>query len=336
MPRPWRIRYPGAKYHVTARGNGREKIYFEPGDYQRFHDQLESALELDEVILYAYACMPNHFHLLVETPLGNIQKFMHRLDTAYSMYFRYKHGRPGHCLQGRYGAKLVGGDDYLMRLTRYIHLNPIRTKRMKQEPVREQKRYLRKYAWSSYGGYAAEEKAEEMVDYRWLTLTGRKTMRGRRKAYERYVEGMIGGEDEVLKPALKASRYAVGEGEFCKEIEEGLEEARLRKGCFGGDVIWPATREVGIEEVMSLVAAEFQVDNERLSKHGRCAGIAKKVAAELCCVFTKQSQRQIGLHLGYKSNDGVGKQRARLRELTADDLTLSRRVAKLRKKLASG
>jgi len=68
--------------------------------------------------------MPNHYHLLVETPLGNVPRFMQRLNTAYSMYFRLQHRRPGHCFQGRYGAKLVRGEDYLLRLTRYIHLNP--------------------------------------------------------------------------------------------------------------------------------------------------------------------------------------------------------------------
>lgn len=136
MPRPWRIRYSGAKYHVTARGNARQRIFFGPADYLRFLDQLTSALEKDGVILYAYVLMPNHYHLFCETPLGNIQKFEQRLNTAYAMYFRYRHSQPGHCLQGRYGAKLVGGDDYIARLTRYVHLNasaygnePVRTDR---------------------------------------------------------------------------------------------------------------------------------------------------------------------------------------------------------------
>ena len=101
MPRPWRIRYSGAKYHVTVRGNGRQQVFFKDDDYLRFLEQLEAALAQDEVILYSYALLPNHFHLFIETPLGNIQRFMQRLNTAYSMYFRYKHSRPGHCFQGR-------------------------------------------------------------------------------------------------------------------------------------------------------------------------------------------------------------------------------------------
>ena len=95
---------------MTSRGNGRQRIFFCDEDYSRFLEQLESALEKDGVILYAYCLMPNHYHLFMETPLGNIQKVMHRLNTAYSMYFRYKKSSPGHCLQGRYSAKLVGGE----------------------------------------------------------------------------------------------------------------------------------------------------------------------------------------------------------------------------------
>ena len=137
MPRPWRITYSGAKYHITSRGNGRQDIFLCDEDYARFLEQLTLALEEDEVILYSYVLMTNHYHLFVETPLGNIKRFMQRLNTAYGAYYRYKHSKPGHCFQGRYGAKLVGGDDYIVRLTRYIHLNPVKIKKMKSLSLSE-------------------------------------------------------------------------------------------------------------------------------------------------------------------------------------------------------
>jgi len=309
-------------------------MFFGPEDYERFRIQLESALRLDEVVLYAYACMQNHTHLLVETPLGNIQRFMQRLNTAYSMYFRYKHNRPGHCLQGRYGAKLVRGDDYILRLTRYIHLNPVRTRQMRKAPISDQKRCLEQYAWSSYKGYVDQAGTEAMVDYRWLELTGRKTMRGRREAYRRYVDGILGAEDTVLKPALEASRYAIGHDDFCGEVEEELREARLRKGVFGRDVMWPSVREIGLEKIEDLVVAEFGVTKGLLHEHGRRAGAAKKAAIVLGCEFSGQSQRQVGLYFGYTSNGAVGKQREKLREMMADDPSLLKRVRRLREKLS--
>ena len=153
MPRPWRARYAGAKYHLTSRGNARQDIFLSDNDLARFVDQLASALEKDEVVLYAYVLMKNHYHLFVETPLGNVQRFMQRLNTAYSMYFRYKHGQPGHCLQGRYKAKLVNGDDYVSRLIRYMHLNPVQTAEKKKQSVSARTQCLTDYVWSSYRGY---------------------------------------------------------------------------------------------------------------------------------------------------------------------------------------
>ena len=150
MPRPWRLRYVDAKYHLTVRGNGRERVFHEPGDYARFLRQLDEALEEDDVILYAYVLMPNHYHLFVETPKGNVQRFMQRLNTAYAMYHRYKHRRPGHCFQGRYGAKLVAGDAYVLGLTRYIHLNPVKGQRLAAVPVEQKREMLNEFPYSSY------------------------------------------------------------------------------------------------------------------------------------------------------------------------------------------
>ncbi len=84
MPRPWRIRYAGAKYHLTQRGNGAQGVFLCDEDYERFIEQLDYCLEKSEVVLYAYCLMPNHYHLFVETPMGNVQRFMQTLNTAYA------------------------------------------------------------------------------------------------------------------------------------------------------------------------------------------------------------------------------------------------------------
>jgi putative transposase len=87
MRRP-RKKYPGAKYHVTNRGDGREKVFYHDGDRARFIEQLQDALKTDGVLLYAYCLLPNHFHLPIETPRANIDRCVARLETAYGMYFR--------------------------------------------------------------------------------------------------------------------------------------------------------------------------------------------------------------------------------------------------------
>jgi len=258
---------------------------------------------------------------------------MQRLNTAYGMYRRYKHRRPGHCFQARYGAKLVSGDEYLLRVTRYIHLNPVKVRGLKGLSPEEKVRRLNAYPWSSYGGYVAKKAGEEMVDYRWLALMGRATVAGNRSAYRAYVESMVDGEDPVLKEAMETSRYTVGDETFRAGIEEELRQVRVDKGVYG-DIVWPRARERSVEEVTDLVAGAFDVTAEELRTHGRHAGLPKKVALELCCAFCGQSQREIGRHFGYTGNGSVGKQRIALRGLLKEDKALQKHLEVLRKDLA--
>jgi len=317
---------------VTSRGNGRQKVFLSVADYGRFLEQLDDALEKDEVILYAYVLMPNHYHLFVETPSGNIQRFMQRLNTAYSMYFRYKHQRPGHCLQGRYKARLVDGDEYIIRLTRYIHLNPVKTDAVKAKSLPERRGVLSRWRWSSYLGYVDGVRAEKIIDYRWLRLMGRKTLRGNRKAYEAYVQGMVPSADEWLQEAMSRSRYAIGDDRFVEEAESELKEMRLKRACYG-DVELPGAPPLEMGHIERVVAAEFGIEACALHSHGREAGKAKSAAIELCCLFSGQSQRAIAKHFGYKTDAGVSRQRKVLKERLKTDARLKSALCRLNARL---
>ena len=122
MPRKPRVQYTDALYHVTSRGNARREIFHTDDDRERFLDQLRNRVESSGVIVYAFVLMGNHYHLLVRTPRANLDRFMQRLNTSYALYYRYKHGKPGHVFQGRYQALLVTDDSYVLTLSRYIHL----------------------------------------------------------------------------------------------------------------------------------------------------------------------------------------------------------------------
>ncbi|MBN2302293.1 MAG: transposase [Lentisphaerae bacterium] len=333
MTRPWRVTYSGAKYHITSRGNGRRQIFIEDCDYQRFLNQLKDALEKDEVILYAYVLMPNHYHLLLETPLGNVKRFMQRLNTAYSMYFRYKHGKPGHCFQGRYGAKLVAGDDYIIRLTRYIHLNPVKTRRMQSELFSERIRYLNQFRWSSYPGYIDKTKEEEIIDYRWLYQMGLKTKKGNAAAYKRYLEEMTAKDDEEFKKALKVSRYAIGGDKFIEESENDLKEMHLAKACGGGDIYRPRERIAELGDIEETVAEEFGVKPEVLHEHGHKASLAKRTAVYLSCQISARSQRCVGQYYGYTNDSSVSKLRQRFKRQMEEDKTLTKRINRLKARI---
>ncbi len=126
MARPLRIEYDGAFYHVTARGNEGNHIYRDEGDYQKFLGILAELLQRYNVIIYGYVLMWNHYHILIEAQKSNITKAMNYLNATHARYFNGKYRRPVHLFQGRYKGFLIEKDRYLLSVSRYIHLNPVR------------------------------------------------------------------------------------------------------------------------------------------------------------------------------------------------------------------
>ena len=286
-------------------------------------------MEKANVVLHAYCVMPNHYHLFVETPMGNIQRFMQTLNTSYAMYYRYKHNRPGHCWQGRYGAKLVRDDKYVLGLTRYIHLNPVKTKGWKDRGVAEKMRRLREWEWSSYGGYAGFRDPEERVSYRTLELMGRMTAGGNRRAYRKYIQEMMVKDDEEFLKGSSSSGYAIGDEDYRDEIAGELKGKMLERAVTG-DVVWPEDRLPGMEAIEKEVIKEFGVGRDDLHFHGRRAGVAKSVAIELCCMMSGESQRAVGGYFGYEGDGGVSKQRKRLEATLAANGNLAAKMERLK------
>ena len=128
MARPIRIEYEAAVYHVTMRGNDRRNLFEDDADRERFLAKLGESGILFEMRLYLYCLMSNHVHLVLGTPRANLSRFMQRLETAYTVYFNHRHRRCGHLFQGRFGSVLVEEDEYMLKLSRYVHLNPVFTK----------------------------------------------------------------------------------------------------------------------------------------------------------------------------------------------------------------
>ena len=322
MPRQLRKSFEGAKYHVTVRGNGRAERFHGPEDYERFVDQLMAAADLDRVTVYAYAVMPNHYHVLVETPEGNIQKFMQRLNTAYAMYYRHKHKKPGHCFQGRYGAKLVVGDDYLLRLTRYIHLNPVKIRRLEGESLDRQMEALEKWAWSSYGGYVSKRYSQDWIDYRWLALMNCGRIKQNRIAYRKYVQGCLEAIDEILADVYDRSVYAIGDSEYTRAVEDGVVQDGAKRG-HRGDLKMPMKPKHTCQEIIQRVARAFDVPAAVLTQRRRCGDI-RRIAIELCCRKSGHSQRKIAGEWGC-SEHAIGKQRQSLRRRMEQYPSLAKR-----------
>ena len=157
--------YPNVFYHVTCRGNDRRAIFCDDDDRARFLERLRSARELFSVRVHAYVLMSNHFHLIVETPKANLSEFMRQFNISYTGYYNRRHRRIGHLYQGRFKAIVVDKDSYLLQLSRYVHLNPIRIKLKMQRPERERTGEILQYRWSSLPGYIDGKRQDSWITY---------------------------------------------------------------------------------------------------------------------------------------------------------------------------
>ena len=145
MARPLRIQYPGAVYHVTSRGNAGQPIFKDDRDREEFLVTLRRVTDRYRWRCHGYCLMRNHYHLVIETPEGNLVLGMRQLNGVYTQTFNRRHSRMGHLLQGRYQAILVQKESHLLEVCRYVVLNPVRAGLVKRAD---------QWQWSSYGGTA--------------------------------------------------------------------------------------------------------------------------------------------------------------------------------------
>jgi REP element-mobilizing transposase RayT len=187
MARPLRIAYPGAFYHVTSRGNEQKDVFKSQKDREKFLEYLASATQRYGALIHAYCLMSNHYHLLLETPAGNLSQIMQHINSAYTTYFNIKRKRAGHLFQGRYKAILVEADEYATELSRYIHLNPVRAGIVSNPED---------YPWSSYRSYIGEGNVTEWLKREFiLGYFGKRTADAMKK-YRKFVEDLLGEEYE--------------------------------------------------------------------------------------------------------------------------------------------
>lgn len=159
MARPLRLQVPGGAYHVMARGNARQDIFLDDGDRRRFLAILRSVVERLNVLCHAYCLMGNHYHLLLETPDANLSLAMRQLNGVYAQSFNRRYGRVGHLFQGRFTSRLVERETYLLAVSRYIVLNPVRAD-LVPSPA--------DWTWSSYRAHAGYIEPPGFLTVDWL------------------------------------------------------------------------------------------------------------------------------------------------------------------------
>jgi REP element-mobilizing transposase RayT len=276
MARSLRIEYPGAYYHITSRGNERKAIFSNKADRNSFLSYLKSAYLRYGAVIHVYCLMDNHYHLLLETPKGNLSKIMQHINGAYTTCYNVKHKRSGHLFQGRYKAILVEADAYAGELSRYIHLNPVRAG-MVDMPE--------KYLWSSYRYYIGKKKKPNWLYIDFIQHYFEHKKMSVQKNYSNFVLSKIFDDsDNPLENTVASSM--LGSDSFVEKIIDKYLSNKKK------DRDLPALRELRKIESIDLVYREVKFllgDNKSISK---------KATLYICHQFSGKGLKEIGAHFG--------------------------------------
>ncbi len=256
MSRPLRIHFEGAFYHITARGNNKENVFCDAPDREKYLHFVERYKGRFDFRLHAYALMPNHVHLLIETGKDPLSKIMQALQTSYTMYFNKRYGRVGHVFQGRFRSLLCDKDSYLIELVRYIHLNPIRAGLV---------RNLKDYPWTSHGEYLGKKR----LVYTEMVLE----MLGGTKGYLDFIKAAVKKPDSILFPEIK-ERCFIGDPHFIEAMQaESVTAENLPE---------PINR-ISLEEVINEVSRHFNLSPEDIlgKRKTREIAMARSIAIYL-------------------------------------------------------
>ncbi len=302
MARPLRIEYPGAFYHVTSRGNERKDIFKSNTDREMFLSYLASAQEKYEAVVHAYCLMSNHYHLMIETPQGNLSQIMKYINSSYTNFFNIKRKRTGHLLQGRYKAVLVEADAYATELSRYIHLNPVRAG-MVRSPE--------EYRWSSYSYYTERSSPSWLKTGFILGYFGTDPTQSRRDYRNYVIEKVNGGYIDPLAGVVAST--ILGSEDFVRRIKENELDGRTL------DRDLPALKELKEKPDPKMIEdAALKIFSED-KRTARFAGIY------LCHRYSAAKLREIGC-LYRLSDSGVTQARRRFEAAMKVDAPLRKKI----------
>jgi REP element-mobilizing transposase RayT len=299
MPRQSRIDAPGALHHIIARGINRKSIFQDDADRDNFLDRLGNILSETQTACFAWALIPNHFHLLLRTGTTTISTVMRRLLTGYAVSFNFRYRRHGHLFQNRYKSILCQEDSYLLELVRYIHLNPLRTGIVKDVRMLNQYRYCGHSCILGKDTHIWQDK-----DYILKLFASNKSTATRR--YREFVKkgirqgrrsdlvggGLIrsaGGWSAVkllrrIGEYQKGDERILGDSDFVKKVLAQAKENFERKHQLRSE-------GVSFEDVVSRVADLLGVSAEQVLATGK---YKKTVAARSLLCFWATSELGIG------------------------------------------
>lgn len=289
MARKPRLHENGGVYHVMLRGNGGQAIFFDDEDHTHFYFLLEQGIARYGHRIHGFCLMSNHVHLAIQVGEEPLAKIMQNLSFRYTRWINRKQKRIGHLFQGRYKAIMVDRDVYLLELVRYIHLNPVRAKLVRQP---------QNYAWSGHRAYLGQE-ALAWLNTDWVLSQFSTRLAGSRKRYETFLhEGRSEGRREEFHCGGDNDQRVLGDDRFVEKV--------LHMSCA------PA-KHITLDKLIKIVCHEYRLAESDLAAVGR-----KRQASEARCIIGCLAQKS-----GQITLTEVGKRFGR------DVTTLSRGVQKL-------
>ncbi|HMA68512.1 MAG TPA: transposase [Candidatus Mcinerneyibacterium sp.] len=257
MARPLRIEYPDAIYHIISRGTRKDNIYLENKDKEKFLKKLKETKTKYNLEIFSYCLMDNHFHLLIRTPLGNLSKAMHYLNTSYTNWFKAKHDIVGPIFQGRYKSILVEDESYLLTLSSYIHLNPLRAEIVE---------YLEDYKYNSFNDYINKNETK-LVDKNFLLSKFENIERFKEFIYEWYEQNkdlQQGEDNKKLRNRIYGVNGLLGSKGFVEKIIKKIEHDDNKNDFYEySNVDYLIYKKEDIERIM---VDSFDIDKEILYK----------------------------------------------------------------------
>lgn len=297
MPRQSRLDVPGALQHVMVRGIEKRKIFLDETDRHLFIKRLIDVLSVTETTCFAWALMPNHFHLLLRSGPGGLASFMRRLLTGYAIQFNKRHNRVGHLFQNRYKSIVCEENLYLLELVRYIHLNPLRAR------IVTSMSELDCYPWSGHAivmgkrqmpGQSVDEVLGHFGEKRALALT----------KYRQFVEdGCIQGRrNDLTGGGLRRSQRCVAEGGVLESYDDRVLGSGEFVDCLRGEkrIDDKPARWMPLERILARVAEYFNLEPNALKRAGRMAHIVE--ARGVACYFAIWELEYSGVTVGEALN----------------------------------
>ncbi len=314
MSRPLRVEYEHAFYHVISRGHRRENIFRNDGDRKKFLNKLSLAAERLQLKIHAYVLMSNHYHLLIETPQSNIVKAMHDINAGYANWYRTKYRLIGSIFQGRYKAIIVEKNEYLLVLSAYIHLNPVKAG-MAKKPE--------EYIWSSYGNYIGKSKPPSFL-YVAEILAKFKN----KSAYGQYVNSFLDDEKGIAQEDVYGKNSFLGSDGFIRQALSGFKGGKESDGEVNDE---KELRQVSADNVLEVMMTTLHIDDEDIRSRKK-GNVYRKMFIYMLRKHTALSLREIGEMLGMKYRAVSELERYFSNELT-EKKPMQKIVAKLEKDL---